>query len=119
MNHILGLGSSAINFQYALASYNQDTCDRSCFFCLAVPVTGLGVNYNCLNCKPGLNGTLNPQFRCTYACPAGNYPNEDYSNCVTCPSCCPNCELFTGNPIIAPYVPNIDDFRCNTVIPIG
>ena len=118
-NHILGLGSTNINYKFAIASHNRNinNCHPSCYICTGDPVPE--VDHRCFNCRPGLNGILNSINSCIYSCSAGNYPNQDYSNCTTCPSCCSNCELFTGNSIAPPYVPNTDDLRCNTAIPLG
>lgn len=64
----------------------------------------------CLSCVPGFTST--PSGNCEKVCLVGTYQNVDYTNCISCPACCPLCGFVPA--ATSPYVPNVADLQCQS-----
>ena len=69
-----------------------------------------GLSKNCNSCIAGYTPVASGN--CEVICGPGFFPAEDYTDCKTCPDCCPSCGYVPAATF--PYVPNIADLQCLT-----
>jgi hypothetical protein len=100
------------NIIFKVPDYCHSSCGTDCFF-----PPEIDVDHKCSACT-GTDNNFNSVNGCELTCSTGEYPAADYQSCITCPTCCPSCEITVPAPFAGltyPYVPNTDDLTCSAL----